>query len=51
LFSNFVCSSCRETIKAIYGSHSKELDNFNRSLRIWAVKLIQLALLILHKVI
>jgi hypothetical protein len=33
LFSNFVCSSCRETIKAIYGSHSKELDNFNRSLR------------------
>jgi hypothetical protein len=33
LFSNVVCSSCRETIKAIYGSHSKELDNFNRSLR------------------
>lgn len=27
LFSYVVCSSCRETIKAIYGSHSKELDN------------------------
>ncbi|KAJ6968482.1 hypothetical protein NC653_036453 [Populus alba x Populus x berolinensis] len=26
-------TSCRETIKAIYGSHSKELDSFNRSLR------------------
>ncbi|KAL3569410.1 hypothetical protein D5086_029300 [Populus alba] len=44
LFSYVVCSSCRETIKAIYGSHSKELDNFNRSLRsfeqIWAIILL-----------
>ena len=28
-----LCSSCRDTIKAIYGSHSEELRNFNNSIR------------------
>ncbi|KAI5586053.1 hypothetical protein BDE02_06G186600 [Populus trichocarpa] len=32
-FNKEACGSCRDTIKEIYGSHSKELDNFNRSLR------------------
>ncbi|PON72804.1 zinc/iron-chelating domain protein [Parasponia andersonii] len=31
-FNKKACSSCRDTIKAIYGSDSKELDNFNRSI-------------------
>ncbi|XP_062166584.1 uncharacterized protein LOC133872934 [Alnus glutinosa] len=30
-FNKEACSFCRDTIKAIYGSHSKELDNFKRS--------------------
>lgn len=29
----FACSSCIDTIKAIYGSQSKELDNFNHAIR------------------
>ncbi|KAJ6330444.1 hypothetical protein OIU76_009115 [Salix suchowensis] len=32
-FNKVACGSCRDTIKEIYGSHSMELDNFNRSLR------------------
>ncbi|KAM6593474.1 hypothetical protein CsatA_001177 [Cannabis sativa] len=32
-FNKEACSSCRDTIKAIYGPHSKELDNFNCALR------------------
>ncbi|KAJ6924161.1 hypothetical protein NC652_017454 [Populus alba x Populus x berolinensis] len=32
-FNKEACGSCRDTIKEIYGSHSKELDSFNRSLR------------------
>lgn len=31
-FNKEACSCCRDTIKAIYGSHSKELDNFNRAI-------------------
>lgn len=27
------CSSCRDTIKEIYGTQSEELANFNRSIR------------------
>ncbi|EEF37186.1 uncharacterized protein LOC8283861 [Ricinus communis] len=30
-FNKEACSSCRDTIKAIYGPNSMELDNFNRS--------------------
>lgn len=32
-FNKEACSCCKDTIKAIYGSHSTELDNFNRSIR------------------
>ncbi|CAI0471668.1 unnamed protein product [Linum tenue] len=32
-FNKEACSSCRDTIKAIYGFDSKELDNFNQSLK------------------
>ncbi|KAI9121897.1 hypothetical protein K1719_006586 [Acacia pycnantha] len=32
-FNKEACSSCRDTIKAIYGSHSEELRNFNNSIR------------------
>ncbi|EOY07656.1 PREDICTED: uncharacterized protein LOC18597852 [Theobroma cacao] len=32
-FNKEACSCCRDTIKAIYGPHSKELDNFNRSVK------------------
>ncbi|KAF8395043.1 hypothetical protein HHK36_018982 [Tetracentron sinense] len=32
-FNKEACSFCRDTIKAIYGSHSKELDNFNCTIR------------------
>ncbi|KAL5546264.1 hypothetical protein UlMin_005951 [Ulmus minor] len=32
-FNKEACSSCRDTIKAIYGSNSKELNHFNSSLR------------------
>ncbi|XP_010259976.1 PREDICTED: uncharacterized protein LOC104599228 [Nelumbo nucifera] len=32
-FNKEACSFCQDTIKAIYGSHSKELDNFNRTIR------------------
>lgn len=27
------CSSCRDTIKEVYGTQSEELANFNRSIR------------------
>ncbi|XP_059428190.1 uncharacterized protein LOC132161976 [Corylus avellana] len=30
-FNKEACSFCRDTIKDIYGPHSKELENFNRS--------------------
>ncbi|KAK7267568.1 hypothetical protein RIF29_20245 [Crotalaria pallida] len=32
-FNKEACSCCRDTIKAIYGSNSKELYNFNSSIR------------------
>ncbi|XP_038720532.1 uncharacterized protein LOC120013010 [Tripterygium wilfordii] len=32
-FNKEACSGCRDTIKAVYGSHSEELDNFNRSIK------------------
>ncbi|XP_074368904.1 uncharacterized protein LOC141708946 isoform X1 [Apium graveolens] len=32
-FNKEACSSCIDTIKAIYGSQSKELDNFNHAIR------------------
>ncbi|RZC83872.1 hypothetical protein C5167_046658 [Papaver somniferum] len=32
-FNKEACGSCRDTIKAIYGASSKELENFNRSVR------------------
>ncbi|XP_054804262.1 uncharacterized protein LOC129307353 isoform X1 [Prosopis cineraria] len=32
-FNKEACSSCRDTIKAIYGSNSEELCNFNNSTR------------------
>ncbi|XP_057972069.1 uncharacterized protein LOC131160418 [Malania oleifera] len=32
-FNKEACSCCRDTIKAIYGSQSIELDNFNRATR------------------
>ncbi|WOH00967.1 hypothetical protein DCAR_0520345 [Daucus carota subsp. sativus] len=32
-FNKEACSSCVDTIKAIYGSQSKELDNFNHAIR------------------
>ncbi|XP_041025563.1 uncharacterized protein LOC121265954 [Juglans microcarpa x Juglans regia] len=32
-FNKEACSFCRDTIKEIYGSNSKEFDNFNRSIR------------------
>ncbi|KAK1400088.1 Retinoic acid-induced 3 [Heracleum sosnowskyi] len=32
-FNKEACSSCVDTIKAIYGSQSKELDNFNHTIR------------------
>ncbi|KAH7553452.1 hypothetical protein JRO89_XS12G0013600 [Xanthoceras sorbifolium] len=32
-FNKEACSCCRDTIKAIYGTHSEELDNFNCSIR------------------
>ncbi|GAV64992.1 FliB domain-containing protein, partial [Cephalotus follicularis] len=32
-FNKEACSCCREAIKAIYGSQSKELDNFNHVIR------------------
>ncbi|XP_050230220.1 uncharacterized protein LOC126679269 [Mercurialis annua] len=28
-FNNVACNSCRDTIKSVYGPHSKELDTFN----------------------
>ncbi|GLT92467.1 hypothetical protein SLE2022_103020 [Rubroshorea leprosula] len=33
-FNKEACSCCRDTIKAIYGSNSEELKNFNRS--VWS---------------
>lgn len=33
MFNKEACGCCRDTIKAIYGSRSKELDNFNRSVK------------------
>lgn len=32
-FNKEACSFCRDTIKAIYGSNSKELDDFNHAIR------------------
>ncbi|XP_058073255.1 uncharacterized protein LOC131221969 isoform X3 [Magnolia sinica] len=32
-FNKEACSFCRDTIKAIYGAHSQELDNFNCTVR------------------
>ncbi|KAK9291151.1 hypothetical protein L1049_009339 [Liquidambar formosana] len=32
-FNKEACNCCRDTIKAIYGSNSKELDNFNCTIR------------------
>ncbi|XP_019428172.1 PREDICTED: uncharacterized protein LOC109336188 isoform X2 [Lupinus angustifolius] len=32
-FNKEACSCCRDTIKAIYGSNSKELYNFNNTIR------------------
>ncbi|KAM4078121.1 hypothetical protein ACB094_09G013000 [Castanea mollissima] len=32
-FNKEACSFCRDTIKEIYGSQSKELDNFNHSIK------------------
>ncbi|CAH2074434.1 unnamed protein product [Thlaspi arvense] len=32
-FNKEACSCCIDTIKTIYGSDSKELDNFNRAIR------------------
>ncbi|CAN8237459.1 unnamed protein product [Cochlearia groenlandica] len=32
-FNKEACSCCVDTIKTIYGSDSKELDNFNRAIR------------------
>ncbi|XP_043701639.1 uncharacterized protein LOC122652051 [Telopea speciosissima] len=32
-FNKEACSCCRDTIKAIYGAHSEELDNFHRTIK------------------
>ncbi|KAK8540178.1 hypothetical protein V6N13_048716 [Hibiscus sabdariffa] len=32
-FNREACSCCRDTIKAIYGPHSQELNSFNRSIK------------------
>lgn len=32
-FNKEACSSCRDTITAVYGSSSEELKNFNRTIR------------------
>ncbi|XP_059667768.1 uncharacterized protein LOC132313122 [Cornus florida] len=32
-FNKEACSCCRDTIKEVYGSKSKELDNFNHTIR------------------
>ncbi|KAJ7972485.1 Zinc/iron-chelating domain protein [Quillaja saponaria] len=32
-FNKEACSCCRDTIKSVYGSHSKELYNFNSMIR------------------
>ncbi|XP_031258318.1 uncharacterized protein LOC116116374 [Pistacia vera] len=32
-FNQAACSCCRDTIKEVYGTHSEELANFNRSIR------------------
>ncbi|GMI64587.1 hypothetical protein like AT5G02710 [Hibiscus trionum] len=32
-FNREACSCCRDTIKAIYGPHSQELNTFNRSIK------------------
>ncbi|KAJ4979466.1 hypothetical protein NE237_010246 [Protea cynaroides] len=32
-FNKEACSCCRDTIEAVYGVHSKELDNFNHAIR------------------
>ncbi|RWR74855.1 Retinoic acid-induced 3 [Cinnamomum micranthum f. kanehirae] len=32
-FNKEACSCCRDTIKAVYGVHSEELDNFNLTIR------------------
>ncbi|CAL5351222.1 hypothetical protein CsSME_00038530 [Camellia sinensis var. sinensis] len=32
-FNKEACSCCRDTIKVVYGSKSKELDNFNHAIK------------------